>query len=417
MGLFDFFRKKNNQQTSPAGSSSEKLADQLKKLGYFKYADPADIETLSTEVAESLAVHHRLPFVGDDNLPYCSKDFRVYLMDNEELYQQDGIITMLGYMNAVFIKMKIRLEISSHIEETGEANKGLNHRITINGQPYILFDKFDGSGWSEAAQRFADIINDQLTRQQSEERLYLINGGNDGRAVFLTEDQQWLISDLIKDPAEKPLPVQEWCRTMSVERIRIKDSRLVGQFLEGLHQKLTKESLASLAFALGASPAELDRLKSRFPDCPESLLQLLSRINGTYHEQYGPHRVAVLMLGSDVFELPYYLKSVEQILEENSYGRSIRDIYEDNMEDMPELIEGPIDPDIKLDYWLSFSDCMNNGGTSSLYVDFNPAPGGTKGQIIRFLHDPDSFKVIARCFDEYLDSLIKDGYSYILPEE
>jgi len=100
--------------------------------------------------------------------------------------------------------------------------------------------------------------------------------------------------------------------------------------------------------------------------------------NGTYHEQYGPHRVAVLILGSDVFEYPYYLKSVEQILEENSYGGSIRDIYEDYMDDMPELIEGPVDADIKIDSWLSFSDCMNNGGTSSLYIDFNPAPGGKR---------------------------------------
>jgi len=33
------------------------------------------------------------------------------------------------------------------------------------------------------------------------------------------------------------------------------------------------------------------------------------------------------------------------------------------------------------------------------------------------LHDPDSYKVIARCFDEYLESLIKNEYSFILPEE
>ena len=121
--------------------------------------------------------------------------------------------------------------------------------------------------------------------------------------------------------------------------------------------------------------------------------------------------------GSDVFKYPYYLKSVDQILEEDSYGRSIRDIYEDYMDDMPELIEGPIDPDIKIDTWLCFSDCMNNGGTSSLYIDFSPAPGGTKGQIVRFLHDPDCYKVIARCFDEYLEGLIKDGYAFISPEE
>ena len=119
---------------------------------------------------------------------------------------------------------------------------------------------------------------------------------------------------------------------------------------------------------------------------------------------------------SDVFEYPYYLKSVEQILEENNHGYSIRQIY-DYIGDIPELVGVGIDPDISIDHWLCFSDCMNNGGTSSLYIDFNPLPEGTPGQVIRYLHDPDSYKVIAHSFDEYLQMLIKSDYSFILPED
>jgi len=52
--------------------------------------------------------------------------------------------------------------------------------------------------------------------------------------------------------------------------------------------------------------------------------------------------------------------------------------------------------------WLHFSDCMNNGGTSQLFIDFSPSEKGTKGQIVRFLHDPDEFSVIADSFEEYL---------------
>jgi cell wall assembly regulator SMI1 len=44
---------------------------------------------------------------------------------------------------------------------------------------------------------------------------------------------------------------------------------------------------------------------------------------------------------------------------------------------------------------LCFSQCMNNGGTSVPYLDFDPAPGGTPGQVVRYLHDPDSYEVIA----------------------
>jgi len=32
-------------------------------------------------------------------------------------------------------------------------------------------------------------------------------------------------------------------------------------------------------------------------------------------------------------------------------------------------------------YWLHFSDCMNNGGTSRLFIDYSPSDKGVKGQI------------------------------------
>jgi cell wall assembly regulator SMI1 len=60
---------------------------------------------------------------------------------------------------------------------------------------------------------------------------------------------------------------------------------------------------------------------------------------------------------------------------------------------------------------------MNNGETSRLYIDFNPAPGGTVGQVMRFLHDPDSYKVIAQSLDQYLQQLIEDDYSFIYEDE
>ncbi|PSK91190.1 SMI1/KNR4 family protein [Taibaiella chishuiensis] len=192
---------------------------------------------------------------------------------------------------------------------------------------------------------------------------------------------------------------------------------IVDQYLTGLEEHLTEEDQQQLAYTSGAGAAALQQLQDRFPACPESLLYLLSRINGTYWQQYGEHEVCVLMLGSDVYEYPYYLKSVAQILEEKSFDRSINEVYGAYLEEMPELIGAGIDPDINIREWLCFSDCMNNGGTSQLFIDFNPGPGGTKGQVIRFLHDPDSFAVIAGSFDEYLQQLMEQEYAFIIPEE
>jgi len=56
---------------------------------------------------------------------------------------------------------------------------------------------------------------------------------------------------------------------------------------------------------------------------------------------------------------------------------------------------------------------MNNGGTSQLFIDFSPSEKGVKGQIVRFLHDPDEIGVIADSFDEYLEELIESGLDFI----
>ena len=56
---------------------------------------------------------------------------------------------------------------------------------------------------------------------------------------------------------------------------------------------------------------------------------------------------------------------------------------------------------------------MNNGGSSRLYIDFAPTATGKVGQVVRFLHDPDNYQVIADSFDAYLHMLIDDGYAFL----
>ncbi|QJB42410.1 SMI1/KNR4 family protein [Chitinophaga oryzae] len=188
---------------------------------------------------------------------------------------------------------------------------------------------------------------------------------------------------------------------------------IVEQYLAGLQERLPEKDKALLAYASGATPAQLARLQQTYPDCPASLLQLLSKIDGTYWREYGEHTVSVLILGSDVHRYPYYLKSVDQILKKNKYSVSIRDIYGEDADEAPDLVDTGIDSAVNMDRWLCFSDCMNNGGTSKLYLDFNPAPGGISGQVVRFLHDPDNYRVIAGSFDEYLQKLMEHDYTFI----
>jgi hypothetical protein len=191
---------------------------------------------------------------------------------------------------------------------------------------------------------------------------------------------------------------------------------LTNSFLKGLKKHLSPEELNELHKASGASKEDLSTLKSHYPNCPESLLNLLENIDGTYFREYGEDQIAVCILGSDVEDgtYPYYLLSTQQMLESSKEEVDISYLSEYEEEG----VDPKINPDALLPgTYLHFSDCMNNGGTSSLYIDFNPTDQGVSGQIIRFLHDPDEFKVIANSFDEYLQGLIDDGFRYLYEEE
>lgn len=189
---------------------------------------------------------------------------------------------------------------------------------------------------------------------------------------------------------------------------------IVDRFLSGLIPRLPEDDAPQWAWIEGASEADLQRLRAQWPQVPDSLVELLSRVDGTHFRDYPKGEVCVLMLGSDVGDYPYYLRSIAQIFEDQQHwDDSIRSIYEEWLEEDPEILGAGIDADLPMSRRLCFSHCMNNGGTSMLYLDFDPAPGGSVGQVVRYLHDPDSYAVIAPSFDAYLQELIDRDYSFL----
>lgn len=160
----------------------------------------------------------------------------------------------------------------------------------------------------------------------------------------------------------------------------------------------------------GASKEAIEKLKAHYPDVPNSLLQLLEFVDGTYWREYDKKTITFYFLGSDIEEYPYYLLSAEQMCD-------VKDLdwlpeLVDRASDFAEIDEKIIDNSAQM-CWLHFSDCMNNGGTSKLFIDFSPSAKGVKGQIVRYLHDPDEIMVIADSFDAYLQMLIDNAYDFI----
>lgn len=162
----------------------------------------------------------------------------------------------------------------------------------------------------------------------------------------------------------------------------------------------------------GASDEDITKLKEIYPEAPDSLIELLKFVDGTYWREYQGKKITFFFLGSDIDGYPYYILSAKEMANEEDmafeyYANYINREFGD--EDIDEKI---IDDANKLK-WLHFSDCMNNGGTSQIFIDFSPSEKGVSGQVVRFLHDPDEIEVIADSFDEYLQMLIDNNFDFI----
>lgn len=157
----------------------------------------------------------------------------------------------------------------------------------------------------------------------------------------------------------------------------------------------------------GASEEDIASVKARYPDMPESLTALLEAVDGTYYREYAGEEVTFYFLGSNLGDLPYYLLSAKQIESKRS-GKVWLEEF---------IVDEKITDEADKICWLHFADCMNNGGSSQLYIDFSPSEKGKKGQIICYEHDPDTLTVIADSFDDYLQMLIRNDYNFVLADD
>lgn len=197
---------------------------------------------------------------------------------------------------------------------------------------------------------------------------------------------------------------------------------IVRRYIEGLEQAYRDNDGEAewnefVSVKEGASNENITQIKNLFPEVPESLLELLNYADGTYYRTYGDTIICLYFLGSDLEEYPYYLLSSEQIIKNKSLAQ---EWYSDYVNRKFDPVDIPIDDKIIDDSskmkWLHFADCMNNGGTSQLFIDFSPSAKGNVGQIVMFVHDSDRIKVIADSFDEYLEKMIKWEFNFIVDD-
>lgn len=168
------------------------ITSDLEKLGYFSYCSPSDLEALKTNIEEDFhksGVISSLwtdPEDSEDEVESHSLEFRIFLLDGESL-AENGFEEALEEIKVFFEKIKLPFEFE--VGEVEEEEDSEITPITLNGSEYIYEYPYDENSWALAPKFFAEMLNEELKKQNSKEKAYLISGGNEGSLIFLTDDQ------------------------------------------------------------------------------------------------------------------------------------------------------------------------------------------------------------------------------------
>lgn len=193
-----------------ASITGQSFVDTLTQLGYFKYTDTKNLDSLKKEIETVFDKVKVLTTIGDEKRPFQCHCYRLYSCDGETLFELGGVEDYLKDIKPTFDKLNIPLQWKDdHFSEDAT-----EHSIVINDKKYFPFkgDPNDLRAWGIATKNFVEIINDQLTIHNSDERVYPILFNNDGHIIFLTDKQYQFVSQYL-DKTERPMEINLWWQT------------------------------------------------------------------------------------------------------------------------------------------------------------------------------------------------------------
>jgi len=169
------------------------LLKKLDELGYYKYIDSSQIERV-----KNISLDAGYVFGWEDS----GRDFSA---DAENL-AEGGIPEFYNEIRNFLKKQNVDISVYDDFSDKG-------YTIKINGKNYVIYDEKELKSeniWEVSTIRSFSIINSLLKESNSKERLYTLYGGNDLRAVFLTEEMyRVIIESNILPEKELPQPVPD----------------------------------------------------------------------------------------------------------------------------------------------------------------------------------------------------------------
>jgi hypothetical protein len=183
------FWKQNNTITT--------LLNSLEKLDFYKYTPASEINRIKSESRKTGDIF------GGPSVQ------RMYHADAEDIAE--------GYAFAFIEEIQAFLEILGvhihTIDQVFENDK--DYTLTIDDEMFILYLDKEADTlhdlWEITTIRVFGIVNHLLISAKSTERIYMLYGGNDCHAVFLTAEMFQIIKDSKALPeSEIPLPIQPY---------------------------------------------------------------------------------------------------------------------------------------------------------------------------------------------------------------
>lgn len=150
--------------------------------GFLKYADSSKVDSLKTQIINSFDIY------DDDN-------FKVAHIDAEEL-AEFSFDFFLPTLNKILAKRDFQVA-AQKLNDKDNSFDALINSDTI--QLYSQHDLDDNQFWDTAPRNFFRKVNELLRARNSKEQFYLLYGGNDLHALFLTDKEFSIISDYYKD--------------------------------------------------------------------------------------------------------------------------------------------------------------------------------------------------------------------------
>lgn len=180
--LFSCNQNPDTQDIDLQRPDVERHGTELINSEFLKYADSSKVDSLEMLLRNSFDI-------------YNTENFRIAHIDAEAL-SEFNFDFFLPDLNKILAKRDIRLSVQKLNNEEN------SYDVLINGDTIKLYTEKDLNNetfWDVAPRNFFQKLNEIAQSENVNERFYLLYGGNDLHAMFLSEKQFSIISAYYKN--------------------------------------------------------------------------------------------------------------------------------------------------------------------------------------------------------------------------